>query len=64
MQYQTIINLLDNHYSPSRFKTKNWVNINEDRRGAYDKKILSLRLQCWTQFYVVIVMHIYLLKEK
>ena len=46
MQYQKIINLLDNHYSPSRFKTKNWVNINEDRRGAYDKKILSLRLQC------------------
>ena len=36
MEYQEIINLLDNvSNQPSKFKTKNWVEINDDIRGAY-----------------------------
>ena len=36
MEYQNIINLLDNvSNQPSKFKTKNWVEINDDIRGAY-----------------------------
>ena len=36
MEYQKIANLL-NHESnkPSKFRTKNWVEINNDIRGAY-----------------------------
>ena len=45
MEYQKIIHLLDGQTNqPSKFRTKNWVKINYDRNGTYDKKILSLRL--------------------
>ena len=47
MEYQKIINLLDNMSNqPYKFKTKNWIEINDDRNGTYDKKILSIKLQC------------------
>ena len=36
MEYQKITNLLDNASNqPSRFRTRNWVEINDDIRGAY-----------------------------
>ena len=36
MDYQKIANLLDNTSNqPSKFRTKNWVEINDDVRGAY-----------------------------
>ena len=36
MEYQKITNLLDSTSNqPSKFKTKNWVEINNDIRGAY-----------------------------
>ena len=37
MEYQKIINLLD--YAPnqpSKFKTKNWVEINDESRGVFN----------------------------
>ena len=38
MEYQKIINLLDNITNqPSRFKTKNWFGLNDRSRGTYDK---------------------------
>ena len=38
MEYQKIINLLDKTpKQPSKFKTKNWVEINEKSRGTYNK---------------------------
>ena len=37
VEYQKIINLLDNTpYQPSKFKTKNQVEINDDARGTYN----------------------------
>ena len=37
MQYQIIMNLLDNTLNqPSNFSTKNWVEIIEDARGTYN----------------------------
>ena len=37
MEYQKIINLLDNTLSQSnKFGTKNWVEINDDSRGTYN----------------------------
>ena len=36
MEYQKIANLLNNGSNkPSKFRTKNWVEINDDVRGAY-----------------------------
>ena len=36
MEYQKIANLLnDESNKPSKFKTKNWVEINDDVRGVY-----------------------------
>ena len=36
MEYQKIANLLnDESNQPSKFRTRNWVEINDDIRGAY-----------------------------
>ena len=36
MEYQKIVNLLDNASNqPSKFRTKNWVEINDDIRSVY-----------------------------
>ena len=36
MEYQQIANLLDTESNqPSKFRTKNWVEINDDVRGVY-----------------------------
>ena len=45
MEYQKIINLLDNtSHRLSKFRTKTCVDINDDRIVTYDKKILSLKV--------------------
>ena len=37
MEYQKIINFLDNTSDqPSKFTTKDWVEINDESRGAYN----------------------------
>ena len=54
MEYQKIINLLDNTPNqPTKFRTKNWVEINDDSRGTYDTnsqikfKTSMFRLSLW-----------------
>ena len=36
MEYQKIVNLLDDNASnePSKFRTRNWVEINDESRGT------------------------------
>ena len=38
MEYQKIVNLIDNNASNqrSKFKTRNWIEINDESRGAYN----------------------------
>ena len=37
MEYQKIANLIDNTSNqPSKFRTRNWVEINDESRGAYN----------------------------
>ena len=37
MEYQKITNLVeDTSNQPSKFSTKNWVEINDESRGAYN----------------------------
>ena len=47
MEYQKI-NLLDNKLNQtSKFRTKNWVEINDDARGTYNTNSqINLKLQC------------------
>ena len=63
MGYQKIINLLDNTPNqPTKFRTKNWVMMNDVEHIILIVK-LYLKLQCQGQVYAIKVMHIYLLKE-
>ena len=42
MEYQKIINFLDNTPSQlTKFRTKNWVEINDDAHGTYNNNIKS-----------------------
>ena len=46
MKYQKIVDVLHNGTTQlSRSRTKNWAEINDDRRGLYNKKPLLRRLQ-------------------
>ena len=38
MENQKIANVIDqeSYSEPSKFKTKNWIEINDELRGAYD----------------------------
>ena len=40
MEYQKIANLLDDNKSnqPSKFRTKNWAEINDESGGTYNVK--------------------------
>ena len=49
MEYQKIVNLIDENTlnQPSKFRTRNWIEINDESRGAYNLIVrLSLKLQC------------------
>ena len=65
MAYQKILNLLDKAPNqPTKFRTKNWVEVNDDAHRPYNtNNQTNLKLQYKSQVYVIIVMHIYLLKE-
>ena len=65
MEYQKIINLLDNAPNqPSKFITKNCVEINHDVRRMYNANIqIKFKSSTLKSIYVIIVMHIYLLVE-
>ena len=45
MEYQKMKNLLDGSSNQSsKFRTKNWVEINDDRRGIYsDNKLINFK---------------------
>ena len=54
MEYQKIANLLDKEVSnqPSKFRTRNWVEINDESRGTYTGsdikfKTTMLRSKLW-----------------
>ena len=46
MEYQKIINLLDNTLNQLSKRRRNWVEINDDRNGTYDEKISSYNAKC------------------
>ena len=62
MEFEKIMNLMDHAPNQSsKFKKKNWV----ERMLMQVKRItlivkLNLKVQCYSQVYVIIVMHTYL----
>ena len=70
MEYQKIANLLDKEVvlsasdKPPKFRTRNWVEINDDIRGAYSpNKQIRSKTAILRFSFVITVMHTYLLKE-
>ena len=64
MEYQKIINRLDDTTNqPFEFITRNWVEINDDSKGRYDNSNIMFKRSMIRQIYVIIVIHMYLLKE-
>ena len=44
MEYQKIINLLhDTKNQPSKFRTRNWVEINYESKGRYDNSSIRFK---------------------
>ena len=49
MEYQNITNLLDNGVAlnasnqPSKFRTKNWIEINDESRGTYTSNDIKFK---------------------
>ena len=65
MEYQKLINMIDDTKNqPSKFRTRNWIQINDESRETVMLiVILNLKLQWSGQIYVIIVMHIYNLNQ-
>ena len=65
MDYHKIVNFLnDESTKPSKFRTRNWVEINDDTKSAYfPNKQIRFKTIMLRSSYGITVMHIYLLKE-
>ena len=65
MEYQKIANLIDDTANqPSKFKTKNWVEINDESRGTYNVNIqIKFKTTMLRSSLCDYMMHISLLKE-
>ena len=65
MDYHKIVNFLnDESNKPFKFKTRNWVEINDDTKSAYSpNKQIRFKTIMLRSSYGITVMHIYLLKE-
>ena len=46
MENQKIMELFDNITNrPSKFRTRNWVEVNDESRGKYDSSIIRFKTQ-------------------
>ena len=68
MEYWKIANLLENASNqPSKFRTKNWIEINDESRGGHttgsDIKFKTTMLRSSLCHYDIL-MHTYLLREQ
>ena len=66
MEYQKIANLIDDTSNqPSKFRIRNWVEINDESRGAYNvNSQIKFKTTMLNLVYVITVMHIFLLRER
>ena len=66
MEYQKLINLLDNTRNQLfKFRTKNWIEINDQLKGVYNANSdIGIKATMLKSTLCDIVMHTYLLKEE
>ena len=66
MEYQKIANLLDNTLDqPSKFRTKYWVEINDESKESYGTgSDIKFKTTMLSLIYVIMLMHTYLLREQ
>ena len=66
MENQKMINLLDNTPNQlSKFRTKIWIEINDQPREVYNTNSdIRFKTAMLKSSYVIIVIHTYLLKEE
>ena len=61
MEYQKIVNLLnDESNQPSKFRTRNWVEINDESRRTYTSNDIQFKTTTLRSNYVTMQMHTYL----
>ena len=61
MEYQKIENLLDNlSNEPSRFRTRDWVEVNDEQRETYTGS--DIKFKTTTLTWVIMLMHTYLVR--
>ena len=61
MEYQKIENLLDNlSNQPSRFRTRDWVEVNDEQRETYSGS--DIKFKTTTLTWVIMLMHTYLVR--
>ena len=67
MKHEKIMNLLDNASNqPSKFRTKNWVEMNDESRRTYNTNsqikfkttMLKSSLSCYTYIHTYILLYI------
>ena len=59
-------NLIDDNTlnQPSKFRTRNWTEINDESRGTYNvNSQIKFKTTMLNLVYVITVMHIFLLRE-
>ena len=61
MEYQKLTNLLDiTPNQPTKFRTKNWLEINDDSREMYNTNSqIKFKTSMLRSIYVITVMRIY-----
>ena len=65
MEYQKMTNLLDNASNqPSKFRTRNWVEVNDDSRDTYINTDIKFKTKMLKSDLSIMQMHTYLLKEQ
>ena len=61
MEYQKIANLLkDGLNKPSKFRTRNWVEINDESRGLYTSNDIRFKTAMLDLVYAIMQKHTYL----
>ena len=65
-EYQKLINLLDNTPDQlSKFRTKIWIEINDQSRGLYNTNSdIIFKITMLKSSLCIMVMHTYLLKDQ
>ena len=65
MEHQKIANLLESESdNPSRLRTRNWVEINDEWRGNYANSDIRFKTTMLKLIYVIMQTHTYLSKEQ